>query len=286
MRHGVDPMRPFRTTVRTGSDLAVVLEALTREVPLLLIFEDLQWTDKVTLACLDAVTRRHPGAALCIVGTYSRTANVETGRALERLGRDIRAQHRGIVIRLTALTSADVHAMVARALGPRAAAATASAVFDVAGGHPAQVARAIAALGEMVSTFSASGDDWTGDHLSLALSTMVAEGVQYQIDELGTDDRIVLETAAVIGSSFTAAEVAAALDLKHVSPIVRRLEGLAAGGILIEEDSVQPRADADSRYRFRAPRAVDLLAAPIPISRCTRITSRARRAARLYARSS
>jgi len=264
-----------RVTARTGGEIAALFETLTRDMPLLLILEDLQWTDKTTLTFLEAVARRQPGSSLCIVSTYRRTARVEAGEALERLGREVKAQRRGAVIRLTGLSRDHVKSWVSQAVGKRAAAATAAAVFDATGGHPALVARAIAALHDMAL------DEWTGDHLSLAVSTMVAEGVQYQIDQLESDDRIVLETAAVIGPAFSAAEVAAALDLRHATPIVRHLDGLAAHGTLIEADSSRSNPDSDARYRFRASATVDLLVGPIPISRCARISAKARHATRL-----
>lgn len=51
-------------------ELAEALEALTAEHPLIVVLEDLHWSDTATLEWLSYVARRHDPAQLLILGAY------------------------------------------------------------------------------------------------------------------------------------------------------------------------------------------------------------------------
>jgi DNA-binding winged helix-turn-helix (wHTH) protein len=260
----------------TPDDVAALLEDATRDLPLVVILEDLQWADHATLACLATLAHRRSSAPLCLVGTYTKAHGGRAVDALERLGRELRPARRGRLVRLLPLDAAHVHAYVERQLGRDAADAIAEAAFDATGGHPGRLVRAIDVATDMAARADAGAGCWRGDHLALAIAAMTAESVQGQIDDLTSDDRILLETAAIIGPSFSAAAVAAGLDLMHVSVVTARLDALAARGTLIE--ACPPRRGAPAgRYRFRRPAAIDRLVTPIPLARCAGVIARASR---------
>jgi DNA-binding winged helix-turn-helix (wHTH) protein/tetratricopeptide (TPR) repeat protein len=58
------------TRERMLREFADVLEVLTAETPLLLVFEDLHWCDAATVDLLALLTRRRAPARLLVVGTY------------------------------------------------------------------------------------------------------------------------------------------------------------------------------------------------------------------------
>ena len=58
------------TQERMLRELCDALEVLTATQPLLLVLEDLQWSDTATLAWLAAVARRPDPARLFVIGTY------------------------------------------------------------------------------------------------------------------------------------------------------------------------------------------------------------------------
>src|SRR4029434_2459928 len=60
---GVTPARMLR-------ELAEALEVLTAECPLVLVLEDLHWSDRATLEWLAYVVRRRDQARLLILRTY------------------------------------------------------------------------------------------------------------------------------------------------------------------------------------------------------------------------
>ena len=58
------------TQQRMLREMAQALEALTVDSPLVLLFEDLQWSDFSTLELISAIARRTEPARLFIIGTY------------------------------------------------------------------------------------------------------------------------------------------------------------------------------------------------------------------------
>src|SRR4029079_5508677 len=58
------------TRERMLRELAVLLEAVTMETTLVLVLEDLQWSDLSTLDLLAAIARRREPARLLVLGTY------------------------------------------------------------------------------------------------------------------------------------------------------------------------------------------------------------------------
>src|SRR5262245_23484768 len=66
------------TSERMLREMAEAIEALTEQVGLLLVLEDLQWSDYSTLDLVTAIGRRREAARLLIVGTY-READVRGG---------------------------------------------------------------------------------------------------------------------------------------------------------------------------------------------------------------
>jgi hypothetical protein len=144
------------------------------------------------------------------------------------------------------------------------------------GGHPLLVSSAIDALEADLG----DSQRWTDRETAHALAVLdgaMTLGLRCQIDRLSADDRILLETAAVIGATFTASQAAAGLDCEHVGPIGRRLDLLVAGRTLID---VAPDGPMPERtYRFRHASAADLLTEPLPLSRVVEVAARVRRSA-------
>src|SRR5262249_20247893 len=58
------------TPERMMREMAEAIEALTEETPLVLVLEDLHWSDYSTLDLLSSVAQRPEPASLLVVGTY------------------------------------------------------------------------------------------------------------------------------------------------------------------------------------------------------------------------
>jgi predicted ATPase len=51
-------------------ELATALDVLTTDTPLVLVLEDLQWSDSATVECLAYLAQRREPARLLVLGTY------------------------------------------------------------------------------------------------------------------------------------------------------------------------------------------------------------------------
>src|SRR5262249_35063818 len=99
---------------------AEVIDALSAATPLLLILEDLHWSDYATLDLLAMLARRRTSARLFVLGTY-RPAEVSTpGHPLRTVTQDLQRQGDGAELALEGLSAAAVAAyLAARCPGQR-----------------------------------------------------------------------------------------------------------------------------------------------------------------------
>src|SRR5262249_55562866 len=89
---GATPQRMLREIVQA-------LEALTATRPLVLVLEDLHWSDTATLDVLSLLARRQEMAGLLLIGTYRSEEVRSTGHPLSALIQDL--QMRGYCQELT-----------------------------------------------------------------------------------------------------------------------------------------------------------------------------------------
>ena len=124
------------TQARMLRELAEALEYLTVERPLILILEDLHWSDGATLDWLAYVARRRDPARLLVLATYRPAeARVAAQPARIRSPSELLVHGQGAELVLVALSVAEVAAYVTQRFGagPLAAAAHPGAVPAHAG---------------------------------------------------------------------------------------------------------------------------------------------------------
>ena len=78
------------TTERMLREMAETLDALADEIPVVLVLEDLHWSDPSTLALVDAIARRPGSSRLMLVGTYR---SGEEGARAHALARSLRLRN-------------------------------------------------------------------------------------------------------------------------------------------------------------------------------------------------
>ena len=91
-----DPASPLtdrpRTMERTVGDLCAALEELAAERPLILVFEDLDWSDEPTLNLISALARRRIPAKLMVLVTFMPRKSATHPR-LKELLQDLLVRH-------------------------------------------------------------------------------------------------------------------------------------------------------------------------------------------------
>jgi len=122
---GVTPVRMLR-------ELAEALEVLTADWVLVLVLEDLQWSDCSTVECLAYLAQRPAPARLLMLGTYRPVEVMLQGHPLRGMVQELCGRGLGIDLRLEFLSAEDVAAYVAGRLGGPVAAPLTALVYEPA----------------------------------------------------------------------------------------------------------------------------------------------------------
>jgi predicted ATPase/DNA-binding winged helix-turn-helix (wHTH) protein len=218
------------TQERMLREMAEALAVVAATRPLVLVLEDLHWSDPSTLDLIAWLARRPDPARLLVLGTY-RPAEVRMqGHPLQAVVQELTMHRRGYKLALTPLTEAVVEAYLAgRVPGTALAGALAHLVHQRTEGHPLFMVT-------MVDAWEAEG--WLeGEGGEQRLRPGLEELVQsvpenlrqmlaQQLERLNVGEQQVLEAAGAAGVEFSAAAVAAGLAV-DVIEAETRCEGLA-----------------------------------------------------------
>ncbi|HJY83132.1 MAG TPA: AAA family ATPase [Candidatus Binatia bacterium] len=226
------------TQERMLRELCDALEVLTAEQPLLLVLEDLQWSDTATLAWLAAVARRPDPARLLVIGTYRSMDVIMQTHPLRGLVQELRTHRLCREVRLELLSVDEVREYVhQRFANSTAADELGLRLHQRTDGNPLFLTTSVDALVQQ-GVVSKEGDRWVvGSDLG-ALDEMVPEDLQHlitkQFEALAIEDQQMLEVASVNGVSFSPVEVAAGCQ-QELKSVEIRCEQLARRGQFIAE---------------------------------------------------
>ena len=208
-----------------------LLELLAVDRPLVLVLDDLHWSDGASIELLGALLRRGPDAPVLFALAFRR------GQGPARLSAAL-ATSSTRRIAVEQLDEAQATELLAD-LDPQAAAA----IYRRGGGNPfylEQLARA--GVGEtFAATSSGNGTGADGSDIPAAVAASLAE----ELASLSALERVLLEAAAVAGEPFEP-------DLAAVIAELPTSEGLAALDALLELDLLRPTA-VPRRFVFRHP---------------------------------
>ena len=105
------------TRERMLRELAEAVEVLTAERPLLLVLEDLHWSDGSTLEWLAYVARRLDWARLLVLGTYRPVDAIVRAHPVRPVMQELQRHGRGVELVLPYLPETGVAAYLARRFG-------------------------------------------------------------------------------------------------------------------------------------------------------------------------
>src|SRR5215831_4078624 len=200
------------TPARMRRELAQALEVLTADAPLVLVLEDLQWSDPSTVDLLAALAQRREPAHLLVLGTYRPVDLVLHAHPLRGLVQELRG--RGLVhdLPLELLPAADVAAYLAGRLGGPVASPLVTGVHARTDGHPLFLVTFVEHLVQQRLLVREAGQ-WTlragGEAHVAALPEEVRQVMARRLATLPAAARQVLAVASVVGPAFAAAAVAA-----------------------------------------------------------------------------
>ena len=198
---GIGPERMLR-------EMGELLDRYTEKRPLLLVTEDLHWSDRATIQLIDHVARRRGSARLMWLATFRVAEVVAQDHPLNPLRRELRMHRLCEEMVLDAFSEAEVADYVARQAPAFARNESfVRALHERTDGVPLFVSSVISEVLERGGD-AAAGDAWLAE---AGVPENLAAIIDHYIARLGDDQRTLLAVAAVCGVNFRVATVAQAL---------------------------------------------------------------------------
>jgi DNA-binding winged helix-turn-helix (wHTH) protein/predicted ATPase len=248
------------TQERMLREMGELLDRGSQQRPLLLVLEDLHWSDHATVQLLGYLARRRMPAAVMMVGSLRPADMIAQAHPLSGVRRELRVQGLSEEIDLEAFSEADVGALLERRLGQHDEGTQPAAVpehFVMAlhqhtGGLPLFVANMVEEL--IAGELPAGGDEgWRfPDAASLHVPARIADVLEMRLDRLADKVQRALSGASVAGAEFLHLPLAAALQV-DADELQRLLDHEAARGVWLRATGAVtlPGAKVAARYAFR-----------------------------------
>jgi predicted ATPase len=243
------------TPARMLRELAEALEVPAAERPLVLVLEDLHWSDTSTLEVLAYLAQRREPVRLLVLGTYRPAEAMLRGHPLRGMVQELCGRGQGAELRLEFLPAEDVAAYVAGRLGGPVAAPLAAYVYERTDGNALFMVNIVDHLVQQRFVVRREGQ-WALLEGAEAKVASLPDGLRQllirRIEALAPESRLVLEAASVVGEAFAAAAVAAGAQCP-VADVEARCDALAVQHHFIDDTGLTTWPDATSAgsYRFQ-----------------------------------
>ncbi len=242
------------TTERRLRELADVIEMSCAQWPLVLLFEDLHWSDYSSLELLSYLAQRRERARLLIIGTYRPEEVRLRDHPLQGVRQELQARRcsRELTVELFTRTQVETYLSERFAHSPFVGD-LAWTVHERTGGNALFMANLVDALVTQRVVLR-EGEQWrlTADVGQVGIPDSVQQLIHRQVERLPEEEQRLLETASVAGTEFEVATLAAALQ-RELDSVEDACEQLAWQGLFLEESGVAEWADGTvcGQYRFR-----------------------------------
>jgi DNA-binding winged helix-turn-helix (wHTH) protein/tetratricopeptide (TPR) repeat protein len=260
------------TRERMLRELAEAVEGLTAARPLLLVLEDLHWSDRATLDWLASVAQRRAAARLLVLGTYRPAEAVMQAHPVRRVTQELLLHGQGVEVPLGLWEEPAVAAYLTQRLG--------------AGARPASLARGLQQRTEGNPLFlvtvvdelvrrgivrqAPAGWDLVGgvEAAMVGVPESLRQLIDGQLAQLPLEAQQILEAASVVGVEFTAAAVAAGAE-QAVERVEEWCTTWARRGQFVQTHGVVewPDGTVTAGYEFRHTLYREILYERVPISR-------------------
>ena len=229
------------TRERMLREMADALEVLTADRPLVLVLEDLHWSDHATLDLIAWLARRREPARLLLLGTYRPVDVIVRAHPLRAVLGELALHGLSEEMPLELLSEEDITGYLALRLpGGRVSEELARVTHERTDGNPLFVVAVVDALvqqGWLVET----GTRWQlkpgAEEAAARVPPSLQEMVEQLFDGLNPEQQHTLESASVVGPEFSAAAAAAGnggelrLMEDQCAELARRGRFLVAAGI-------------------------------------------------------
>ena len=244
--------------------------------PIVLVLEDVHWSDAATLEWLAYVARRPDPARLLVLATYRPAEARDAAHPVHAMTQELLVRHQGAALAVGRLAAPEVARYVARCFGEGALVARlAPVLYQRTQGHALFLVTMVADL-QQRGVVQPGPDGW---ELAAPLDPTVVEVpetlrhlIAQQFERLSPAEQTVVAAASVAGGEFAAAAVAAGVgappeDLDtQCATLARQEKFLRAQGT-----ATWPDGTVTGRYRFTHALYQEVVYARVPVGTRTRV---------------
>jgi len=240
------------TRERMLREMADAVEAMTATSPLILVLEDLHWSDFSTLDLVGYLARRRDAARLMVIGTYRPVDVIVSEHPLKDVKRELHAHGLCHELPLGYLTEDDIARYLA-AQFPRheLPRRLTRLIHRRTEGNPLFMVNVVQFLIDEGAIRESNGS-WILHDADVDLESGVPENIRQliekQIERLDADERVVLEGASVVGMECSTVAIAAGLDARtewveeRCEALVRRHQFLSPARLVeLPDGTITPR---------------------------------------------
>ena len=248
--------RQDTTPQRMLREFATLVETLAADVPLLLVLEDMHWSDQATVDLVSVLATRPDPARLMLVATYRPAQAVVLEHPIKDVAVTLRARRQCVEVALESLTRRDAVRYLERRLsGAPVDGSVATVVHGNTDGNPLYMMLLVDHL--LARRWLAkAGETWTLTTVDGAVEREMPESlrqvIQGQLRFVSRRERDALEVASVGGVAFDAPAVAAGLDCP-VEEVEATCHGLCSGNRWLRYLGIRrwPDGVVAARYAFQ-----------------------------------
>jgi len=239
------------TPERMLREVGAFLESVASQATIVLLLEDLHWSDHATADLLLYLAQRRDPARLLIIGTFRPAEASTQDHPIREVRQTLRTRRRCVDLALDYLSLVDVRDYLQGRFG-NDMKELAPLIHQRTDGNPLFVISIVEELirrGQLTRSDSGWATSVSPDRLELAVPEDLLEMVTSQFQRLSAQEQSVLETASVIGVSFTPATLARALgrDAEEVDAVSQRM---ARAHFFLSLGGASGDRDHATRYDF------------------------------------
>ncbi|HLA09106.1 MAG TPA: AAA family ATPase [Pyrinomonadaceae bacterium] len=242
------------TRERMLREMGDALEVLGIDLPLVLILEDLHWSDYSTLDLISYLSRQRQSAHLMVIGTYRAVELIVTGHPLKAVKQELLAKQQCEELPLDYLSEDAVNKYLSvRFPGNRFPARLARLIHERTEGNPLFMVNAVDYL-VTDGLISEHEEGWQLaveiERVEVGVPDSIRQMIEKQVEHLDANDQRTLEAASVAGAEFSALAVAGLGEDR--AAVEARCDKLARQRQFIQDCGVQilPNGEAVTRYSF------------------------------------
>jgi predicted ATPase len=243
------------TKDRMLREIAEMIVALTADNPLILVLEDLHWSDSAILDLLAVLARRRESARLLILGTYRPMGMLRHGHPLPAMVRELQIHGHCVELSLSPLSEAAIQEYLTLQF-PEQNLSTSFIqwLHRRTEGNPLFLGATVNHLVAhgWLPTGKGRGDRPEGDEiLAREVPETLRQMIDLQFNQLSPEEQEILTVGSIVGTEFTAALVVAGIK-DDLLPVEEWCEGMVRRGQFLRTGGVTewPDGTVTARYNF------------------------------------